>query len=139
MSRRPVRRPRLARRGRGARAGRTARVARRLTRRLLRPVLAVVVLVLMRRVAGTVVTSVAAAVVGTLWLVWWWARVVEPWLFAARPPHRSAQLVRPVAEPRPAASERERHVVFAQALAYVATRYLAECEREVGRDPEAQP
>lgn len=135
MRRLPIRRPRLADSGRGARAG---RVARRLTRRLLRPVLAVVVLVLMRRVAGTVVTSVVAAIVLTFGLVWWWARVVEPWLFAARPPRRSAQLVRPVAEPRPVPSERERHLLFAQALAYIATRYLAECEREVGRDPEAR-
>jgi hypothetical protein len=98
----------------------------------------VIVLVLMRIVAGTVVTSVVAAVVLTFGLVWWWAHVVEPRLFAARPPHPSSQLVQPVAEPRQAPTERERHLMFAQALAYVATRYLAECERDVSRDREAR-
>jgi hypothetical protein len=98
----------------------------------------VIVLVLMRIVAGTVVTSVVAAVVLTFGLVWWWARVVEPWLFASRSPRSSTQVIRPVTRPRQSPSEDERHLMFAQALAYVATRYLGECEREVGRDPEAR-
>jgi len=132
MSRRSIRRPRL---------GRAGRVARRLTRRLLPAVLAVVGLVLAKSVAGTVVTSVVGAAVLTVGLVWWWARVVEPRLFAARSPRSprsSSQLVRPVIQPRPSPSEGERHLMFAQALAYVATRYLAECERDVGRDREAR-
>lgn len=50
----------------------------------------------------------------------WWARVVEPWLFASR--------ARPM--PTQQQSDEERHLAFAQALSLVAARYLAECERE---------
>lgn len=117
-----------------ARAG---RAARRLLQLLRRPVLAVVVLLLARSVAGTVVTAVVGAVVLTVGLIWWWARVVEPRLFSA-PQRPSGQQVRPVVQPPPSPSDAQRHLQFAEALAYVASHYLAECEREAGRDTEAR-
>lgn len=129
MSRRAVRRPGIAR---------AARLAWRVTRRALPPGLAVVALVLARGVVGTVATCVVASIMLTVGLVWWWARVVEPRLFAARPPAHSSQLVRPVPQARPSPVNAQRHLRFAEALALVATRYVAECEREIGNDPEAQ-
>lgn len=129
MSRRAVRRLGVARAG---------RFAGRLTRRALRPGLAVVGLVLARSIVGTVATSVVASIVLTVGLVWWWARVVEPRLFATRPKAQSSPVVRPLPQPRPAPRNAQRHLRFAEALALVATRYVAECEREVGNDPEAQ-
>ncbi len=133
MRRRAIRRPGIRR------AGRVARAAWRLTRRLLLAGLAVVALVVARTVAGTIVTAVVGALVLTVGLVWWWARAVEPRLFAARPQASSSHLVRPVPRPRPPARDAQRHLRFAQALALVATRYVAECEREVGNEPEVQP
>jgi hypothetical protein len=112
------------------------RLVRRLGRRLMTPMLAVVVVALVKGVAGTVAAAVAGSVALTGGGLWWWARVVEPRLFAPRSPRRSPQLVRPVTPSQPSPSEGERHLMFAQALAYVATRYLAECEQEVGNDRE---
>jgi hypothetical protein len=117
---------------------RARRLARRLGRRLVTPILAVVVVALVKGVAGTVVAAVAGGVALTVGVVWWWARVVEPRLFAPRTPRPSSQLVRPVTQSQPSPSEGERHLMFAQALAYVATRYLAECEQELGSDREAR-
>jgi hypothetical protein len=119
-------------------AARAGRAARRLVQCLLRPILAVAVLVLARSVAGTVVTAIVGAVVLTVGLVWWWARVVEPWLFSTGPQRPSSQQVRPVMQPPPSPSDAERHLQFAEALAFVANHYLAECEREAGRDTEAR-
>jgi hypothetical protein len=99
---------------------------------------AVLVLMLMKGIAGTAVAAVVGGVALTVGLLWWWARVVEPWLFAPRTPRSSSQLVGPVTRSQPSPSEPERHLLFAQALAYVANRYLAECEREVGGDPEVR-
>jgi hypothetical protein len=40
--------------------------------------------------------------------------------------------------PGDAATDAQRHLMFAQALAYVADRYLAECEEDASRDREAR-
>ena len=114
------------------------RLVRRLGRRLMTPVLAVAVVALVKGAAGTVVAAVAGSVALTGGGLWWWARVVEPWLFAPRAPRRSSQLARPVTRSHRSPSDEERHLTFAQALAYVAARYLAECEQEVDRDREAR-
>lgn len=117
---------------------RARRLARRLGRRLMRPLLAVVVLALVKGAAGIVVAAVAGGVAMTLGVVWWWVRVVEPRLFAPRSPRPSSQLVRPVVRSQPSPSEGERHLMFAQALAHVAARYVAECEQELGSEREAR-
>jgi hypothetical protein len=75
-------------------------------------------------VAGPIVMAAVLALAATLVAVGWWARVVEPRLFAPRHPPASA-----VARiPQPAPTSEERHVAFARALVTVADRYLAECE-----------
>jgi hypothetical protein len=72
-----------------------------------------------------VAVGLAAALVGGG--MWWWARAVEPRLFAPR--YRSS----PPQIAEPTAHDAERHVVFAQALAHVAARYLAECQADQDR------
>lgn len=129
MSRRSVRRAGRAR----ARA-----LAQRLGRRLMTPILAVVVVTLVKGVAGTVVAAVVGGVALSAGVLWWWARVVEPRLFAPRNTRPSSQLARPVTRSSRSPSDAERHLAFARALAYVATRYLAECEQELGIDREVR-
>jgi hypothetical protein len=72
---------------------------------------------------GAIPVALAAAAVGTVAAVTWWARVVEARHDAIprtpRPPGTTAP---------PSATER--HLAFARALAAVASRYLDECERE---------
>ncbi len=77
-------------------------------------------------VAGTIATSAVLALVGIVASVRWWARVVEPRLFAPR----HLPVATATRAPSPAPAIDERHVAFARALAAVAERYLAECEAE---------
>jgi hypothetical protein len=74
-------------------------------------------------VIGPIPVALGGAAAGTVAAVVWWARVVEPRVFAHRRPARSADWA---AELTPS----ERHLAFARALATVARRYLDECERE---------
>jgi hypothetical protein len=77
-------------------------------------------------VIGTPGATVLAALIFTTWAVSWWARVIEPRLFAPRV-STSASSRPPVALPTAPADDP--HLAFARALAFVAARYLAECER----------
>jgi hypothetical protein len=81
-------------------------------------------LALVLRATAAVVGPAAVIAVGAVLMtalpLLWWARVVEPWLFATRG--------RPTPSRQP--SDEERHLAFAQALSLVAARYLAACERE---------
>jgi hypothetical protein len=76
---------------------------------------------LLGAVAGPLTAAGAAAGYLTIAGLRWWARV-EARVFSPRPKtellHREAAVVD------------DRHLAFAQALAAVATRYLAECEAE---------
>ena len=98
------------------------RLLRRAGGQLVRALLVIVGLRLGVAVLGAVAAAVIGAAAFTIGAVLWWARVVEPRLFARRPqpPH-----ARP-----PARLADERHLAFAQALAAVAARYLAECEAQ---------
>lgn len=102
---------------------------RRLARRVTRVLAGVVVVRLAVELVGV---PLVAAVLGLVLVVaglWWWARVVEPWLFAPRAP-RARQSERP-ARTRPGdASAGMDHVAFARALAVVTDRYRMECERQ---------
>jgi hypothetical protein len=98
------------------------RLLRRAGGQLVRALLLIVGLRLGAAVLGTVAAAVIGAAAFTIGTVLWWARVVEPRLFARRPQS-------PHARP-PARVADERHLAFAQALAAVAARYLAECEAE---------
>jgi hypothetical protein len=117
---------------------------RRVGRRLAVPLLGVATVILLRAVAGPVVAAVVGGVALPVSAVAWWVRVVEPPPFAPRGGRPSAQLIRPVTVSSPSSSsvpssDRERHVTFARALAYVATRYLAECEDEIDRERDIRP
>jgi hypothetical protein len=79
-------------------------------------------------VVGPFTTAAIAAVLFTVGAVAWWARVVEPRVFAPRRPSTP-----PARLDRAPAAERARHLAFAQALAEVAARYLDECEQEARR------
>jgi hypothetical protein len=83
------------------------------------------------RVGAAVAGVLAIAVIGgagfTAWAIVWWVRVVEPRLFAPRFPPPAPPALPTSA---PVRSGDERHLAFAQALAAVAARYLAECEAE---------
>jgi hypothetical protein len=74
---------------------------------------------------GTVVVAVVVAAAFTIGAVVWWARVIEPRLYAPRWQVRSARRAEPVDD--------DRHLAFARALAAVAARYLEECEAESRR------
>jgi hypothetical protein len=76
-------------------------------------------------VMGAIVIAVVGGAAFTIGAIVWWARVVEPWLFAPRAPG-------PAARP-PVAVDDGRHLAFARALAAVAARYLDECEAESDR------
>jgi hypothetical protein len=77
-------------------------------------------------IAGEIPTAAVLALVSIVAAVRWWARVVEPRLFAPR------HIPRPpaVCVPPPDRASDARHIAFARALAIVAERYLAECEAE---------
>lgn len=106
------------------RAGRSRQLGRHNRRSLpVRVARAVAALVLVRLAVTLVGPALVAVVVGLVVVVAglrWWARVVEPWLFAPRTP-RPARPARPVGGMD--------HVAFARALALMADRYRAECER----------
>jgi hypothetical protein len=105
------------------------------------PLLGVAGVVLLRAVAGPAAAAVVGGVALPVSVVAWWVRVVEPRLFAPRRSRPVAQLVRPVTVSSTSAppSDRERHVTFARALAYVAACYLAECEDEIDRERDIRP
>jgi hypothetical protein len=114
-------------------ARRSARVVRRAAWGLLRGLFALLGL----RVAVELVGVPVVATVGGLGLVGWllgrWVAVVEPWLFAPRPATRP-RVLNPAAgagraRPLPP-SDGSDHLAFARALALVADRYVAECERQ---------
>jgi hypothetical protein len=89
-------------------------------------------------VLGTPTAAVLAALVFVVWALSWWARVVEPRVFAPRPTQSTPKRL-PVAGPLPL--DGDRHLAFAQALAVVAARYLAECEEaaRANRSLDGQP
>jgi hypothetical protein len=106
---------------------------RRPTHRALAPVVRRMVrlgafwlaLKLLATVAGSLTAAVAGSVLLIVAGVRWWAHL-ETRLFA--PPRPAAQVV-PTRRRAPADDD-DRHLTFAQALADVATRYLAECQAE---------
>jgi hypothetical protein len=105
-----VRRPQIGLRRRAGRIGGLA--------------VALVVVRLGIGVAGPIAMAAVLALAATLVAVGWWARVVEPRLFAPRhPPATAVGRTR-----RSAPTSEERHLAFARALVTVADRYLAECE-----------
>jgi hypothetical protein len=81
------------------------------------------------KLLATVAGPLTAAVTGSVLLivagVRWWAHL-EARMFA--PPRPPAQVI--PARRRASAVGDDRHLAFAQALADVAARYLAECEAE---------
>jgi hypothetical protein len=88
------------------------------------------------RSAGDLLVAVTGALVFTVGVVAWWARIVEPRLFAARDrrPSPAELIVATHDEP-----DRDDHLAFAQALALVADRYLAECQRQAVQRPPTHP
>jgi hypothetical protein len=106
---------------------RRRQLVRRVGRRLALVAVTLAGLRLSAAVVGDLVTAAAAALAFTIGSLAWWARVVEHRLFAPRhtPPPSAQLIVAPSAPPDDA-----RHLAFAQALAAVAARYLAECEQE---------
>jgi hypothetical protein len=109
------------------------RLLRAVGRQLVRAVVVVAVLHLGAALVGTVVTAVVGAAALTVGAVTWWARVVEPRLFAPSRPNPTRRHPVIVDRRHPVTVDEERHLAFAQALAVVAARYLAECEREIRR------
>jgi hypothetical protein len=91
-------------------------------RTLTTPTAAVIVVVVLRLVAGVWITSAVVAVLVVVGLVAGWA-AIERRVFPRRPPAPSV-----LVGPQP--GDDARHVAFARALAVVATAYLAECERD---------
>jgi hypothetical protein len=88
------------------------------------------------RLAGGVVAPIAAALVGatvlTVGVLRWLARI-EACLFRPRPRRAlTGDVVRQPADADP-------HVAFAQALALVADRYLAECRHDADGGVRATP
>jgi hypothetical protein len=79
-------------------------------------------------IVGPAPTAAVAATVAIVGGIRWWARVVEPRLFAPRTnsPASHPQLGQPSAR----LDDARRHLAFAQALAAVTNRYLAQCEAE---------
>lgn len=109
------------------------RMLRAVGRPLVRAAIVVAGLDLGAALVGTALAAVVGATALTVGGVTWWARVVEPWLFAPRPPSPTRRHPVIVGRRRLAADDEERHLAFAQALAVVADRYVAECEREIRR------
>jgi hypothetical protein len=101
-------------------------------------VLAIALVAFVRGVAGTVAAAVVGGIALSLGVLWWWLRVVEPWLFAPRTTRPSSQLVGLVTRSHASPSDGERHLLFARALAHVAVHYLAECEQELDWDREVR-
>ena len=82
-----------------------------------------------RRAVKLVGVPLVAVVLGLVLVVAglrWWARVVEPWLFAPQAP-RPVQTARTRSGGGSAAMD---HLAFARALAVVTDRYRMECERQ---------
>ena len=106
---------------------RLGRLARRASRHAARVSLAAVAVRLAADIAGPVAAAALTSLLFAVAAVVWWARVVEPRLFAPRYPTTAppAQVVR-----RAAVEDHERHVAFARALVLVAARYLAQCEHQ---------
>ena len=100
------------------------RLLRAACRRLCRPAAVVLALGLGAWLAGRWGAAVGAAAVGTVEMVAWWARSVDPRLFAPRFPSATTECA------QRKAPDRDRHLAFARALAVVAIRYVAECERD---------
>jgi hypothetical protein len=90
---------------------------------------AVIVVVVLRLVAGVWITAAVLAVLTVIGLVAGWA-AIERRAFPRRPPAPSV-----LVGPQP--GDGARHVAFARALAVVAAAYLTECEgderQEMGR------
>jgi hypothetical protein len=94
-----------------------------LGRRLARLAALGLALQLLAAVAGPLTAAITGSVLLIVSGVRWWAHL-EARLFA--PPQPPAQGV-PARHREPAVDD-DRHLAFAQALAVVAARYLAECE-----------
>jgi hypothetical protein len=93
------------------------------TRRTLpKPTAAVIVVVVLRLVAGVWITAAVVAVLAVVGLVAGWA-AIERRAFPRRRPAPSV-----LVGPQP--GDGARPVAFARVLAVVATAYLAECERD---------
>jgi hypothetical protein len=129
----------------GARVGRAARAAGRLLWRVLRLVRVVgwwltcaAAVWWMLRLAGLPLAAATAIVSGAYLVVLvlvWWARVVEPWLFAPRPSTRPRVVTGPPRRPLVVDEvDAVDHVAFARALSLVADRYLEQCENRAGLD-----
>jgi hypothetical protein len=106
-----------------------SRRLRRAARRAVGLCLGVVAVRLALAVAGELATVTVLALVLVGAGVAWWARVVEPRLFAPRAPPPAVRCPQ-----RPAPSDAAGHLAFARALAAAAERYLAECERRADLD-----
>jgi hypothetical protein len=99
-----------------------------LGRQLARLVAAMAAMRLGAAIVGPAPTAAVAATAATVGGVRWWARVVEPRLFA---PRTSSPASHPqLGQPSEYLDDARRHLAFAQALAAVANRYLAQCEAE---------
>lgn len=110
------------------------RRGRRAARRAVGLGLGVVALRLALAVAGELVTATVLSLILVGGGLAWWARVVEPRLFAPRAPTPAARRPQP-----PGTSDAAGHLAFARALALAAARYVAECERRVDLDRSPIP
>ena len=110
-------------------AGHPRRRPRRFALGVARLGLVTVMVRLAVAIVGPAATSVLLATVLIAGGLVWWARFVEPRLFAPRV-STTAAVVRHTRSPDP--SDAERHLAFARALALVANCYLAECEQRAG-------
>jgi hypothetical protein len=94
-----------------------------------RVLVAVVVVRLAVELVGVPLVAVVVGLVLVVAGLRWWARVVEPWLFAPRAP-RARQSERPARTRSGGAPAEMDHVAFARALAVVTDRYRIACERQ---------
>ena len=93
-----------------------------------RPIVTVTLIWLAHRQFHDLVATGLTVLAALLWGLWWWARSVEPRLFASRYP--TSPTARPSMRAELPGGD-DGHLAFAQALHHAAELYLAECERRV--------
>jgi hypothetical protein len=95
-----------------------------------RPIVTVTLIWLAHRQLHDLLATGLTVLAALLWGLWWWARSVEPRLFASRYPTSQTVGGRPSVRGELPGGD-DGHLAFAQALHHAAELYLTECERRV--------